>query len=437
MSALETRFIEPLDVLFLRGNKLFGDPGSHGEALIPPWPSAAAGALRSRLLADAGVDLAAFARGEIDHPELGTPQRPGPFTVTAFHLARRGADGVVEPLYAPPADLVLSRDDDGQLHARALTPTPLRLRSGQALPGGEGLKPGGILSSAPLPWLPVLSEGQRSKPESGYWLTAAGWREYLAGGIPAAGHWVHVSELWAIDPRVGVGLDAEARRAADGKLFSVQAVALVKHSDWLKRQAGAGGQPVQAEYDVGFLATVRGATLPTGGTLRLGGDGRAAAIEPASVDWPETDYVAIAAARRCRLVLTTPGLFSTPLTAGELALSGAEGEPEGRGGWLPTGVTQDGDGGYRFDLHGVHGRLVCAAVPRAEVVSGWDLAKWQPKPAQRAAPTGSVYWLDELEATPEALREWVERGLWIEAGADSSRRAEGFNRASLAHWMSP
>ncbi len=34
----QTTFIEPLDVLFLRGNKLFGDPGSHGESLIPPWP---------------------------------------------------------------------------------------------------------------------------------------------------------------------------------------------------------------------------------------------------------------------------------------------------------------------------------------------------------------------------------------------------------------
>ncbi|MDY6813388.1 MAG: type III-B CRISPR module-associated Cmr3 family protein, partial [Pseudomonadota bacterium] len=54
-------FIEPLDVLFLRGNKLFGDPGSYGEALIPPWPSIAAGALRSRMLADDGTDLTAFA----------------------------------------------------------------------------------------------------------------------------------------------------------------------------------------------------------------------------------------------------------------------------------------------------------------------------------------------------------------------------------------
>ena len=37
-------FIEPLDVLYLRGNKLFGDPGSYGESMIPPWPSVAAGA---------------------------------------------------------------------------------------------------------------------------------------------------------------------------------------------------------------------------------------------------------------------------------------------------------------------------------------------------------------------------------------------------------
>ena len=58
MNSVETRFLEPLDVLFLRGNKLFGDPGSFGESLIPPWPSVVAGALRSRMLADDRVDLA-------------------------------------------------------------------------------------------------------------------------------------------------------------------------------------------------------------------------------------------------------------------------------------------------------------------------------------------------------------------------------------------
>jgi CRISPR-associated protein Cmr3 len=171
MSAVEFRFLEPLDVLFLRGNKLFGDPGSFGESLVPPWPSVSAGALRSRMLADQGVDLAAFAAGEVEHETLGTPDKPGSFAITGFTLARRLPDRTVEPLIAPPADLVVVRKDTCEPEARSLTPTPF--------PGSEGL-PGraAIRSSAPLPLLPVLAETERSKPASGYWLTGAGWRKY-------------------------------------------------------------------------------------------------------------------------------------------------------------------------------------------------------------------------------------------------------------------
>src|SRR6266566_1937100 len=113
-------FIEPLDVLALRGNKLFGDPGSYGESLVPPWPSLAAGAIRSMMLATEG-DLAAFARGERMHPALGTPTEPGPFTVTAFHLAWRQGDRA-EPLFAPPADLVIE-SGDGVPAVRRMRPT--------------------------------------------------------------------------------------------------------------------------------------------------------------------------------------------------------------------------------------------------------------------------------------------------------------------------
>lgn len=379
MSAVETRFLEPLDVLFLRGNKLFGDPGSHGESLVPPWPSVAAGALRSRMLADAGVDLAAFARGEVEHPALGTPDRPGAFAVTAFHLARRGAEGAVELLFAPPADLVITEDAHGEPGARLLAPLP---------PAHA------VSSSAPLPLLPVLGDAARRKPAAGYWLREAGWRRYLAGQVPAPAEFVKSSELWAFDHRVGVGLDAATRRAADGRLFSVQAVAM---------QAG-----------VGFFVAIGGADAPAGGSVRLGGDGRAAAVLRLEHTPPEPDYAALAEARRCRVVLTAPGLFAS--------------------GWLPHGAGEPGDdGSIRFALHGVRGRLACAAVPRAETVSGWDLAHRQPKPAQRVAPAGSVYWL-ELDdgVSPEALRKLVEAGLWGEPCEDVSRHAEGFNRITLA-----
>jgi CRISPR-associated protein Cmr3 len=398
----ETRFIEPLDVLFLRGNKLFGDPGSYGESLVPPWPSVAAGALRSRMLADdKEVDLAAFAHGEHVHPTLGTPAAPGSFAVTAFHLARRFADGRVEALIALPADLVVSESDDGVPSVSALTPTPLPLAS-----------------SASLPLLPVLAETTRGKPASGYWLTANGWKKYLAGDTPQAADLVKSDALWKLDHRVGVGLDAATRRAADGRLFSVQAVAMTK-----REHAKQNG------FDVGFVASVSGAALPQDGTLRLGGDGRAAAVHITNACLPEPDYAAIAQAKCCRLVLATPGLFER--------------------GWLPAGITQTTDGSHRFEFAGVRARLVCAAVPRFDTVSGWDLAKWQPKPAQRAAPAGSVYWLDELDATPDALRKLAEQGLWDKSCEDSpspqpspqrgegdwgGRRAEGFNRFWLADW---
>jgi CRISPR-associated protein Cmr3 len=212
-----------------------------------------------------------------------------------------------------------------------------------------------------------------------------------------------------LEHRVGVGLDVARRRAAEGRLFSLQAIAMIKRGHVLRQDSGSA---VAADYDVGFVASVAGVTPPRSGLVRLGGDGRAAALHAVTASLPEPDYDAIARAHRCRLVLTSPGIFAE--------------------GWLPAGCTRLEDGSFRFELGGVQARLVCAAVPRFEVVSGWDLAHWQPKPAQRAAPAGSVYWLEDVEVTPEALRKLAGQGLWGEPCEDALRRAEGFNRITFA-----
>jgi CRISPR-associated protein Cmr3 len=374
------RFIEPLDVLFLRGNKLFGDPGSHGESLVPPWPSVAAGALRSAMLASEGIDLHDFAAGRVDHPALGTPTRPGPFTVVGFTLARRLADGRVESLHALPADLVAESEAaaDGQQRI-----TRLRRLSPVAPAAG-------LMSSAPLPLWPALTQHDRAKAASGLWLTQRGWAAYLAGQTPDVSELVRSSALWKLDARVGVGLDAATGRAADQKLFSMQAVAFHR--------------------GVGFLAKVAGAEPPEGGVLRLGGDGRGAAVRVPRHQPATADLAAIAKTRRCRVVLSTPGLFTE--------------------GWRLPGL----DAEQRLHWPGLSARFACAAVPRADVVSGWDLARRVPKAAMRAAPTGSVYWLDELDATPQALGKLAEAGLWFGDGEDAARRAEGFNRFTFAAW---
>ena len=388
-------FIDPIDTLFLRGNRLFGDPGSFGDALVPPWPSVAAGALRSALLVQRGHDPARFARGEItDDAELGTPARPGSFLITRFQMARRGADGIVEPLYGLPADLSVTRRaaesgrDEGR-EVRHIQPHAL---------------PNRVRASAATRSLAVLAEPRRGKSLPGHWLTSDGWREYLDGREVDPRHLVPNTDLWRLDTRIGIALDPLKRRASDGALFTSQGIVFRKR----EHDRNAGAPDAGAGCDVGFVASVSGAQLPDALTLRFGGDGRAAtATRVDDVHTSEADYDGIAAGRRCRLILTTPGLFED--------------------GWKPTGVAGDGRD-LRFDLHGVRARVVCAAAPRPEVVSGFDLAERRPKPAQRAAPAGSVYWLDELDTTADALHNLAARGLWPDRGENAARRAEGFNR---------
>ena len=386
-------FIDPVDTLMLRGNKLFGDPGSFGESLVPPWPSVAAGALRSALLVHKDLHPSHFANGKIGDPELGTPEQPGTFTLVRFQLALRNGDRTVVPLFGLPADLSVTRRNEGdECKVRRIRPCPV---------------PHGIQTSAATASLAVLAEPNRNKPLSGLWLKADGWMQYLGDGEINTQHLVEGTALWKLDTRIGIALDPEKRRAADGALFSSQAVAFSKieqaRHDGCKEDDDIG-------QDVGFLASVTGATLPDELTLRFGGDGRAAIATQVRVSDPEVDYARIAAAGRCRLILATPGLFQH--------------------GWLPNGVAANGRD-LRFNLHGVRGRLTCAAVQRAEVASGFDIAKGRPKPAQRVAPTGSVYWLEELNATADSLRNLAVRGLWSETVEDAARRAEGFNHVVI------
>ena len=379
------RFIEPLDVLFLRGNHLFGDAGQHGQALVPPWPSVVAGALRSRMLADAtSVDFEAFKTGSKPAgalgEALGTPADPGTFELAGLWLAR-STEGQVQRYYPVPSDVLKLA---GKLH---------RLRP-RELP---------LVSSANLPQVPVLQSEKITKAEGGWLLNELGWQAWLHDQpLDAEQHAQPTSTLYALDERLGIALDSNSRTAADGALYTAAAVAM--HSD------------------SGFVCAVRGvddALVPASGLVRLGGDGRAAAISKVPSPGPtfanhSGEPTNLAVRRdRFKLVLTTPGVFEH--------------------GWKLPGLQPDNE------WHGPDGctaRLVCAAVSRAETISGWDLAQWAPKPAQRVAPTGSVYWFENFQGDPAALGMLVESGLWGLPGqnSDALRRAEGFNNVAVAAW---
>ncbi len=376
--------IEPLEPITFRGNRNFGSSADHGGSAMPPWPSVFAGALRSAILGHNPVALAAYNNRRFELPGeigrvLGTPYAPGTFRIVWASLAQK-KDGHWSPVLPTPADLILPRKQK----LRFLKPAPL---------------PPTLQASSMLPMLALDCAEQESKPETGRWLDGEDLTRYLRAEVPQGP--LSVGTLMETRTRIGIELDSARRTAAEGKLYSTDVVSLRMGSGFL---VGCDG------FDTPDASRL----LPDQGTLRLGGDGRAAQYHRV-LSWnPPALLDPIRQDGQFRLVLTSPGIFQQ--------------------GWLPDRVVST-SGGYQLQLHGFSARLASAAVARHQIVSGWDLAYWKPKPTFRAAPAGSVYWFDQLQGDPCKLAEWVATGLWDD-NPDRQRQAEGFNRAMLAAWPS-
>lgn len=379
----EFRFLKPVDVLYLRGNRLFGGAGDHSEALMPPWPSLAAGALRTRILMDQHINFKEYAKAE-QRPSglvgevLGIPCDPGPFRVSCFMLGKK-VDNEVSMHFPLPADLIVEGEPSTCHYVR---PTLVHQN---------------LECSYPLKRLPLLQVGAPFKPKTGLWLKEEGLKRYLQGKKMAPDHVVETGALWASDDRLGIAMDPLRRSAEQGRIYTSETVAM--------------------KEGVGFIVGVdkAGSLLPESGLARFGGDGRGATIEPCEVALPDPPWNEIEKSARFRLILATPGLFQA--------------------GWLPPGTRED-EQGYQWCSHGITARLVAVSIGRPQVVSGWDLAADRPKTALKAVPVGSVYWFDELTGEIDGLRRLIKDGLWEDQIPEvyRQRKAEGFNNVLVGAW---
>lgn len=389
-------YVRPTDSLFVRGNLAFGDAGEHGTGPMPPPPSLFAGAFRSALLGHDGAQLAAFVDSGCCTDAalarcLGTPTEPGEFAITWLSLAGEATtDAQPAPLLALPADLLrLGQDFAG------LQPQPL---------------PPGVQSSGELPLRATLRSAKQAKPTSGIYLNVRGLSQHLGGQRPDQGHGIEAKHLYQRDPRLGIGLNTDSRTAEEGHLYTTEGYAFSPKADPQR-------QFVPAFASTGFLVGIRGVDglLPESGVLRLGGDGRSALYRRVAFT-PPAAPAEVLGNQRFRLILQTPAIFAQ--------------------GWLPDGVVQQNDSSYRLLGEGYSAVLRCAALGRRDIVSGWDLVHWKPKPAQAAVPAGSVYWFDQFEGEASQLAAWVRQGLWPDPldALQQARRAEGYNCALLGAW---
>jgi len=384
-------YVRPTDSLFVRGNLAFGNSGEHGGSLMPPPPSLFAGAFRSALLGgDAGQMTAFLARcGRCTDPAmhrcLGTADAPGEFQVTWVSLAvDAGGNATPQAISPLPSDLRLLGNHFVTLEPRAIAQ--------------------GVASAGDLPLRATLISAKQEKPTGGNYLRQTGLVQHLAGQKPAAGERIEGKHVHGRDPRLGIGLNADSRTAEAGLIYTTEGFAFSPNN----------GQKSSEFASTGFLIGIDGMgdLLPALGQLRLGGDGRSAIYKRVEFIAPVHSKMPNA---RFRLLLQTPGLFQQ--------------------GWLPDCVKLHGDS-YRLQGAGFTARLACAAMDRREVISGWDLYEWAPKPAHGAAPAGSVYWFDQFEGDAGKLAAWVQSGLWSAtlSTLQQARRAEGYNRALLGAW---
>ena len=116
---------------------------------------------------------------------------------------------------------------------------------------------------------------------------------------------------------------------------------------------------------------VDGVNLASEGLLRFGGEGRVAhykILNPPLPPLQSSDEIRQAIqSKKFKVVLMSPAWFS--------------------GGWKP----QDGDWHYIFNAPV---RLIAIALPRPQLLGGFDIAQGKPKPLRSFVPAGTVYFFE-------------------------------------------
>ncbi len=382
---MPTWIIEPRDPLIVRDGRPFGpDPGARARSLNFPFPSTTTGGLRklAGLTADGTFDRRL---AEPNHPDsvLKIGVR-GPL------LAMLNDDGAFHEWLLPaPADALLLRGAEGKADqpVRRVQLLPLRAtdRGVYAPPrGGEPYLVG--------PRKAVSEKPFGAPPRFWFWSAFSAWLAAPGDGscdVTTLGIGGPIAES-----RTHVRINPTTQTAEEGFLFQTSGLeftgperrrlALVVESD-----------RTLAHWNSGITS--------------LGGERRLVAWRPGDRTLPACpDAVRrrIVAERACRVVLLTPAHF----TAGY------------RPSWLLEARC------------GVQPALQAAAVPRPQVVSGWDLRANRPKPTRRLAPAGSVYFLSLAAPDDNAVQQWID-AIWMQNISDAPQdRLDGFGLAALGAW---
>lgn len=390
---MPTWIIEPRDPLIVRDGRPFGpDPGVRATSLEFPFPSTIAGGARGRHGLN---EERLFARTITNIEQVLGLQVHGPLLVEL--TTPNGKEELA--WYGPaPADALLS-DDGDRLRVLALRPSELPVGSSSngpadLLPLGAAERfPAKLSSRAPRFWCWKHLVKWLLQREAAPWLDAGATvapDDIGVGGLPR-------------DRRMHVSIESDQKTALDGALFQTSGLSFTL--------------PGRRRFGLALHTSADFPHFADGGLAPLAGERRVVAWrkwDASLPGCPPTLAAQLGVDKACRVMLVTPAVFDAgyrPAPAGPL-LRGTD----------EVSVT-----------------LRAAALPRPQVVSGWDFASNNfaggPKPTRRLAPAGAVYYLS-LNGAPEAIEAWVSER-WMRPVSDQERDgADGFGLAVFGTWPS-
>lgn len=249
-------------------------------------------------------------------------------------------------------------------------------------------------------WWPVSEERGKATRMAPWWNDKAfiGWltepraHDLTAGDelvSPVSRRSVHVT----LDPTTGT--------ADEGRLFATEI--------YESRDSEEG------EWAIALRARIEGGLRPDLGSFVLGGNGYLGFpkhVEESLFAMPEEISEAFAKQPQgLRLIAVTPAIFGQ--------------------GWLPDGFARKADG-FIGSIPGVAGEVILRAafVERPSHVSGWDLARSEPKRTERLVPPGSVYFMERVGGGTFSADD--ARNLWLRGFG--KKLEDGFGRFVAGTW---
>jgi len=260
--------IRPIDVWLFRDGKPFTAGEDHlAESTFPPSPFTLQGAIRTKILADKGVNLFEFARQKKPDPDIGYGDNFGNLRLCG-PLLMRYKDGRWERLIQIPADVVKVGERYELLRPNSDLPFMTNLSNGLHL---------------------LWTQTDKRVSEAKGWLPESEWIRYLQGQTPEKV--VKQDDLFIFEPRFGIAIDSSKGTTQEAMLYQARFVRL--------------------KDEVALWAEIDGVLLGSNGFLRFGGEGRAAIYEKISPTLPSISQFNIAQnAKRFKVVLVSPSWFS-------------------------------------------------------------------------------------------------------------------------------